>query len=230
MSKFWLWIKIIGAALLSRSNQTFYDRISPIYNKVFSDHVIHAKKIMESLNDVYPDQKHEMLVLDLGCGTGILGSMLTDKGYQVIGLDISYKSLCELRKRQPQLGIIQADANDLPISKATFHAVVCLGVWRHFPDYQKVLKEVARILTTDGVFIVGYFPPNIAGAIPVNQNALGRLLVWLYQIFTKKLGYQDQVDFSLEEKTEAAARERFKEVSTIASGVDKRLLLAQNPR
>jgi len=72
MSKFRLWWKVIWAALSSRSNQIFYDRISSIYDEVFVDHKIHAETMLKILSDIYTDHKHETLVLDLGCGTGIL--------------------------------------------------------------------------------------------------------------------------------------------------------------
>jgi len=229
MTKFWLWIKVIWSALSSRSNQDFYDRISPIYDEVFVDHRIHAETILEVLNDIYSDQEQETLVLDLGCGTGMLGTMLTDKGYKVIGLDISFKSLCVLRKHISRFSVIQADANFLPISDDSFSTVVCLGVWRHFPDVQKVINEVSRILTNDGVFIVGYFPPDIAGAIHVKQNRWGRLLIWLYQAVTQKLGYLDRVDYLLEKKTEEVAKKQFKTTRKIVSGLDQRLLFARYP-
>jgi ubiquinone/menaquinone biosynthesis C-methylase UbiE len=229
MTKRWLWVRIIWTALSSRTNQDFYDRISPIYDEVFLDHVVHAKNIAEYLDNIYTDQEAETLVLDLGCGTGMLGSLLEDKGYKVIGLDISFKSLGILRKRKPQLSVIQANANFLPMSDTSFSAVVCLGAWRHFPDFQEVLKEISRILTPDGVFIVGYFPPDIAGAIHVTQSRWGKFLIWLYQAVTRALGYQDQADFLLEGKTEEMAREQFKMVGRIESGLDKRLLVTRYP-
>ena len=224
-----MWLKVVWAALSSRSNQNFYDRISPIYDEVFVDHRVHAETIMDILNEIYAGREEETLVLDLGCGTGMLSKMLAEKGYKVVGLDISFSSLGIYRQHNPQFNAIQADANFLPISDGSFHVVVCLGVWRHFPDVQKVLNEVSRVLTRDGTFIVGYFPPAIAGAIHVNQNWWGRSLLWLYQLLTRRLGYLDRADFSLEGETEDAAREQFKTVRKVASGSHKYLMLARYP-
>jgi ubiquinone/menaquinone biosynthesis C-methylase UbiE len=229
MTKLWQWMKIIWAALSSRSNQAFYDQISPIYDEVFVDHIVHAEVILKVLNDIYLEQEQETLVLDLGCGTGILSMLLADNGFKVTGLDISFESLSVLKKHISQFRVIQADANFLPISSGSFRAVVCLGVWRHFPDFQKVLKEISRILSVDGVFIVGYFPPDIAGAIHVNKNRWGHIAIWLYQVVTQKFGYLDRVEFLLEEKTEEVAREQFKTVGKIESGLNKRLLFARYP-
>ncbi len=229
MNKFILWLKVIWAALSSRSNQIFYDRISSIYDEVFVDHKVHAKSMLETLNDIYTDNKQETLVLDLGCGTGTLSKMLAEKDFNVVGLDISFLSLHKLRQQNKEMDVIQADANYLPIADSSFHTVVCLGVWRHFPDVKKVLNEVSRVLTNDGTFIVGYFPPDIAGAIHVKHNWHGKLLIWLYQLLTRKLGYLDRADFKLEDETEDAAREQFKTVRKITSEYQKNLILARYP-
>lgn len=229
MGKFSLWIKVVWAALTSRSNQTFYDKISPIYDKVFVQHRVHANNILKILSNIYSGQEQKTLVLDLGCGTGMLSTMLEKKGFKVVGLDISFSSLHILKQRNPELEIIQADANFLPISDGSFHTVVCLGVWRHFPNIQKVLNEVCRVLSSDGTFIVGYFPPGIAGAIHVKQNLWGKSLLWLYHLITRKLGYLDRADFSLESETEDAAMKHFKTVKKIASGSHKYLMLARYP-
>ena len=69
---------------------------------------------------------------------------------------------------------------------------------------------------------MGYFPPAIAGAIHVSQNRWGKLLIWLYQVITRRLGYLDRADFSLERETEEAARKQFKTVSKVVSGSHKR--------
>jgi ubiquinone/menaquinone biosynthesis C-methylase UbiE len=229
MTKTWLYSKVAWAAISSRSNQVFYDRISKIYDEVFKFHKVHAETILKVLNDISSDPQRESLVLDLGCGTGILSRMLDEKGYKVVGMDISFDSLCVLRNHNPRLNLIQADANFLPFPNGTFRNVVCLGVWRHFSDIQKVLKQITCILSTNGALIVGYFPPAIAGCINVKQNFLGRFMIFLYKVATRKLGYHDRADFFLEEETEKALKNWFKIVTPIASGLNKELLLAQYP-
>lgn len=229
MTKFILWFKIIWAALSSRSTQAFYDKISTFYDDVYVEHEVHARTIQTMLNEIYAGDENETLILDLGCGTGMMTKMLSEKGFKVVGVDISLSSLYVHHDNYPTHELIQADANFLPIADNTFHSVVCLGVWRHFPDVEKVLSEVSRILTSDGTFIVGYFPPALAGSISLDQNWTGRLLIRFYEILTKTLGYIDRADFALEEETVEVAKKMFSSVSKVDTAFDRNILLAQYP-
>ena len=93
MTNWRLWFRVALAALSERSNQAFYDEIAPIYDQVFVNHRIHAETILDLLQEFGVDRDKAALVLDLGCGTGLLSTLLADQGLQVIGLDISFQSL-----------------------------------------------------------------------------------------------------------------------------------------
>jgi SAM-dependent methyltransferase len=159
----------------------------------------------------------------------MMTKILSEKGFKVIGLDISFSSLCVHHAHHPKHYLIQADANFLPFSDDTFHTVVCLGVWRHFPDVERVLNEVSRILISNGNFIVGYFPPAMAGSIALKQNWWGKSLIWLYKTITQRLGYIDRADFTLEDETIEMSMKKFKSVSKVSSGLHRHLLFAQYP-
>lgn len=229
MARLWIWARILWAAVSSRSNQLFYDRISKVYDDVFVAHRVHADTCVEVLSEIYADKVQDTVIMDLGCGTGMLTTMLAKRSRAVVGVDLSFESLRVLRQRSRCCRVIQADANFLPVLDESFQAVVCLGVWRHLPAIRQVLDEVSRVLTSDGVFVVGYFPPALGGAIKVNEGRSGRLLVWLYHRVTRQLGYLDRVDASLERETREEAKKRFTEVSTIPSGLHERVLVARYP-
>ena len=48
---------------------------------------------------------HDGIVADLGCGTGELTLMLTQAGYDMIGIDQSEEMLCVVRDKAEQLGL-----------------------------------------------------------------------------------------------------------------------------
>jgi ubiquinone/menaquinone biosynthesis C-methylase UbiE len=229
MTNWRLWFRVAWAALSERSNQAFYDEIAPIYDQVFVSHRVHAETILDLLQEVSVDRDEAALVLDLGCGTGLLSTLLADQGIQVIGLDISFRSLCILRQHQQRIRVVQADANGLPFANKAFRRVVCLGVCRHFSELQQIIMEVCRVLSDDGVFIVGYFPPALGGAVAQRQTQCSQVLRCLYQQITQKLGYVDRVDSALIGDTERLSGRHFKTVARVNSGNGQFLLMASHP-
>jgi ubiquinone/menaquinone biosynthesis C-methylase UbiE len=225
-----LWARLLAAALVSKSNREFYDRIAPVYDQVFVTHELHANTIADVLLERYKGVEKSALVLDLGCGTGLLSKILVAKGFEMLGLDISFESLRLLHQGKSRVSTVQADAVRVPLIDASCHAVVSLGAWRHFPDLRQVVTEVARILKGDGMLIVGYFPPAIGGVIHQGDGLWCRSLARLYQFLIRKRGYVDDTDLSLESRTVRLAGKYFSQVETVASGDRWRLIVAQGQK
>lgn len=224
------WGKVLAAALCSKSNQDFYDRISPVYDQCFVTHRLHAINMAELLFERCKGREKDTLVLDLGCGTGLLSGLVAGKGFEVVGMDVSLESLRMLRQNAPGIRAVQADASLLPVTEAACHAVVSLGAWRHFPNPRQVMAEVARILKDDGLLIVGYFPPAVGGVIQQGDSLWRKMLVRVYQFLVRKRGYVDHVDPSLESLTVGWAKDHFEQVSPVVSGEHWRLIIAQGLR
>ena len=229
MTKAGLWWRVLIAALSSRSNRQFYDRISPFYDQVFVEHRQHAINIAKILSAAFAGRRNTTRVLDLGCGTGLLSRMLAGIDFDVTGVDISFESLRRLRQLEHEIPAINADAAELPIIDGGCQAVVSLGVWRHFPDPPQVIREIKRILASDGLLVIGYFPPAIGGAVHPGHGFWTRFLIRLYSFMTSRLGYVDRVDLSLERRTLSLTRKHFRQVSSIDSGECWHLLVARGP-
>lgn len=223
-----LW-KVVIAALCSRSNQQFYDRISPYYDQVFVEHQIHADTITELLCEVYAGQEPTTRVLDLGCGTGMLSCRLANHGFDVTGLDISPDSLQLLQQRNPIIKIVLGDASIFPFADNAFQAVVSLGSWRHFTKTEKLIMEIVRALDDNGILVIGYFPPALGGILHLGQGIWRRLIERRYLSLTSKLGYVDKSVLSLEPQTISLLENHFSDVHTVVSGKKWRLIIAKKP-
>jgi len=227
-NKLRLIVSVTWHALCSGSTRSFYDRISSIYEYVFTGHIVHVENIVTLLTSVYPDEE-KCLVLDLGSGTGLLSKALSRQGFRVIAMDISMKSLQVLQHSDRRVLSIQGDAESFPLTGNSFQVLVCLGVWRHLPFPEVVLDEICRVLSEDGNIFLGYFPPKLGGLIRISDNRRGRMLACLYNSVVRWFGYDDLVDFDLTEKTLQIIVKRFEQVRKVASGRHWHLLLAHHP-
>ena len=90
-------------------------------------------------------------LIDLGCGGGAFAATLAERGWTVTGVDISEDQLRLARERGVE--VVRADANELPFDGATFDAAVSVFTHTDMDDFASALRELARVLRPDGVFV-----------------------------------------------------------------------------
>jgi demethylmenaquinone methyltransferase/2-methoxy-6-polyprenyl-1,4-benzoquinol methylase len=89
-------------------------------------------------------------VLDLGCGTGRLGALLTAR-HPVTGLDVSFAMLRQARQRSAGLpALVQGSAFRLPFADGTFGGAVSAFVLRNLADLSAAFAELARVVADGG--------------------------------------------------------------------------------
>ena len=96
----------------------------------------------------------ESKVLDVGCGTGLVGLSLSTRGYiNVDGLDFSLDMLEVARKKRVYKQLIQADLNkDLKFNDAIYDAIICCGTFTRGHVGPDALMELLRILKKGAPF------------------------------------------------------------------------------
>jgi ubiquinone/menaquinone biosynthesis C-methylase UbiE len=99
-------------------------------------------------------------VVDLGCGSGVFTYLLSCRGYDVAGLDISPKLLELARRKYPDLQFHEGDVEALPYEDASVDGVLLSGIVHHLPDAGPCAAEVMRVLKPKGRFVA--FDPNRA--------------------------------------------------------------------
>jgi predicted TPR repeat methyltransferase len=95
-------------------------------------------------------------VLDVGCGTGLVGRALRARGFagQVLGLDISLASLEMAQQRGGYDSLQSADLQQpLPFQNDSVEALVCVGVMTYLPEVETVWREFARVARSGGLIV-----------------------------------------------------------------------------
>lgn len=89
-------------------------------------------------------------VLDLGCGTGKLGILLSSH-HPITGVDVSEAMLREARRRSAgRLRLVQGSAFRLPFREASFGAAISAFVLRNLDDLPVAFAELGRVLAPGG--------------------------------------------------------------------------------
>jgi SAM-dependent methyltransferase len=91
-----------------------------------------------------------MRVLDVACGPGFAAEAAVRRGAQAVGIDFSATMVESARQRCPAAEFREADATALPFEDASFHRVVSNFGVQHFPDPDRALAEMARVLRPRG--------------------------------------------------------------------------------
>ncbi|RME24809.1 MAG: methyltransferase domain-containing protein, partial [Deltaproteobacteria bacterium] len=112
-------------------------------------------------------------LLDVCCGSGVVGHAFKDRVASTTGLDITPEMVGLSRERLDK--VVQGTVFDLPFADDSYDIVVNREVMHLFPRPQDMLREVYRVLKPGGQFIFGQIVPFAA------EDA-----AWMYRIFIKK--------------------------------------------
>ena len=104
--------------------------------------------VLSLLDKVEVFRKGGAKVLDLGCGTGLILTLMGKKHWTV-GMDFSPLSMAFSHKRGAK-NLIQADAQCLPTPTDTFDLVTSLDLTEHVEHDDWMLAEVNRVLKPGG--------------------------------------------------------------------------------
>ncbi len=90
-------------------------------------------------------------VADLGCGTGMLLSLLPEGS---IGVDREQAMLDAARQRLPEADLRQGSLEDLPLAEGEVDVALCTLVLHHVENLRGAFAEIRRVLRPGGRLVV----------------------------------------------------------------------------
>ena len=140
------------------ANVEAYDRWAQTYPPVPHNALMRVEQ--RAMLALWPEQSGRRC-LDLACGTGRYAQLMEERGAElVVATDMSPGMLAHSNVRQR----VRADMMHLPFAAASFDVVVSGLAVGHAPQLEHWMREVARVLTPDGVLLYSDFHPEAARA------------------------------------------------------------------
>ena len=169
---------------MQESRKTIKEDIENFYEKQSSDKTIDLDKWLDSGSVRIPqprtyyyfeDRKiaHALAMADLpknakiletGCNLGQMTFVLNQKGYSIVGTDLSPNAIEKARLRVEHFGLsnisfeVQDAENIKGHADGEFDAVFSFSAFRYFPNPEKALRECFRLLKNKGCAVIDF--PN----------------------------------------------------------------------
>ncbi len=104
------------------------------------------------------------VVVDIGCGTGVMLPLLEKNVDTLVCMDCSYEMLYALRQHHPGCRClpIQAYAEEIPLAEGCADWVTVYSAFPHFTDKCAALHQIQRILRPGGHVVVFHTASRMA--------------------------------------------------------------------
>jgi ArsR family transcriptional regulator len=150
------------AAALSRvlaeraaRTQRFFESVGPEWDalrKVFHDDLLRARAVAQLVDP-------QLVVADIGTGTGVLALELARLGLRVVAIDSSPRMLDAARAKAEREGLASielrlGDAGALPLADGEVDAAVAHMVMQYLASPAEALREMARAVRPGGPVVV----------------------------------------------------------------------------
>lgn len=129
----------------------FFGQNAPAYATGYRKTTPDLPRLLELLH-LQPDWQ----AVDIGAGTGRITAAVAPFVQHVTAIDLTPAMESEFRQTMQVNGVqnvhfILGDAENLPLPSAQFHVVTCARAAHHFPDINRAIWEMARVLRPGGV-------------------------------------------------------------------------------
>lgn len=127
--------------------------LGPLYNSL----ILRTAKELDRrfIDEIIPDEGAQ--ILDVGAGPGFVTLQIAreNPAVSIIGIDYSSTQVrtanrFRVRDQIPNCRFWECDAMDLPFKHGSFDIVISVASMKHWPDAEKGLQEIWRVLAPGG--------------------------------------------------------------------------------
>jgi len=142
--------------------------------------------------------------LDLSCGPGVFTRAMAsaNPGDWVVGLDIS-RAMLEVAARRVHgygnVGLVRADAHDLPFASESFSGVNNAGALHAYDDAEAVFTEIIRVLGPGGIYVGSTFAQSRSplGRLTARMAGIRRFELPELRAWLSRIGFADYEEIRL---------------------------------
>jgi ubiquinone/menaquinone biosynthesis C-methylase UbiE len=161
---------------------TQFDRISQIYDETREP--LKEAAVNKIKNILLRDNCSS--IIEVGVGTGRVAKPLQERGFEIVGLDISRGMLLKAREKGI-LTVILADADFLPLKEKSFDAAILAHVLQIFDSPADVFAKIADVAKKEVIALVRKRDDALA-----SDSGDDRMISMMRQVFEKvsaQMGY-----------------------------------------
>lgn len=119
-------------------NRLLFDKFAPTYEKTLKNI---NYDVADKIAEIYAPLKGK--ILDLGCGTGLLGEKIKSAENQIFGVDISTEMLGIAAEKGIYTDLYNQDIEEfLQTNRHEFNYITAADVFCYFGDLEKIIKAV----------------------------------------------------------------------------------------
>lgn len=107
------------------------------------------------------EELNGILILDAGCGNGVLTSAIGEYRAEVVGIDVS-ESVIQAHRHNtnPNVHFVNANLLEPPLKTGQFHILYSSGVLHHTPDPELTFSRLVPLIRDDGRYWVWQYSPQ----------------------------------------------------------------------
>ena len=172
-------------SITSLTRQT-YNLAAQKYHDLFHNEMIEKEYDRILLDSFASRFKKNSFICDAGCGPSAhIGRYLFEKGFKVVGVDISEKCIELAKNYNPEMKFECADIGNMPFDNDTFDGIISYYSIINTPKIyiNKIFTEFRRVLKPDGYLLVAVKAGTTEGYI---DDLLGIKTKSYFTFFTQE--------------------------------------------